>query len=360
MTTAREGREVAGASLVSIITPAYNHQDYIATCIDSVLAQTYGNWEQIIIDDGSTDDTGKIVSQYRDPRIRYERQSNRGPFELAHTYNRALSLAKGELIAILEGDDFWPPDKLATLMPAFREDAVVLAYGERVDVDVTGRRQRRKTGTARRRESLGNLLLRNDPVGSATRYMLLEDGRSLVGPCTAVIRKSALDKIGGFQWVAGLPLTDYPTFLELSMIGKFFYSRQTLGYLRRHQSSVTVNHARIIHEAVSRFARRFVEKNSDKLVLSSSDWDAIEHSWREGKERLHFAEGRVLLLRQSWQEARGHFRIASRSRNAKVRTAAFAGFLLSLAHMNLEPIMKMGGRSGMRPSAIQRSQPELQ
>jgi glycosyltransferase involved in cell wall biosynthesis len=345
--------------LVSIITLTYNHQDYIAACIESVLQQTYQNWEQIIVDDGSTDDTGKIVSRFREPRIRYERQANQGPFELAHTYNRALSLAKGELIAILEGDDFWPADKLAGQVPAFQDDTVVLAYGERADVDAQGRRQRRKTDTARRREGLRDSVLWNDPVGSATRYMLLEDGRSLVGPCTVVLRKSALEKIGGFQYVAGLPLTDYPTFLELSLLGKFSYSLQTFGYLRRHQRSITVNHARTIHEAVSQFAREFVKKNSDRIVLSSSDWDAIEHSWREGEEKLHFAEGRMLLLRQNWHEAREHFRSASRSKNTKVRTAAFAGFLLSLAHMNLEPIMRIGGRSGLGPGAIQPSQPNL-
>lgn len=163
--------------LVSVITPTYNHERFIGPCIDSLLRQTYPAWEQIILDDGSTDKTGEIVAAYRDPRVRYERQENRGPFELARTYNRALALAQGELIAILEGDDLWPPDKLAALVPVFQDEAVVLAHGERVEIDTKGRRQRRKTRTARLRERLSDSILCNTPVHSATRYMLLENGK---------------------------------------------------------------------------------------------------------------------------------------------------------------------------------------
>src|SRR5690349_3366859 len=127
--------KLTSGPLLTIITPTYNHQDYIGQCVESVLRQTYSNWEQIIIDDGSFDNTASIISGFRDSRICLERQENQGPFELARTYNRALSLAKGELIAILEGDDFWPPDKLSALVPAFLDNNIVLAYGAVADVD---------------------------------------------------------------------------------------------------------------------------------------------------------------------------------------------------------------------------------
>jgi len=99
--------------LVSIITPTYNHAEFIGACIESVLAQTYPYWEMIIIDDGSTDDTGEVVARYEDDRIRYIRQPNMGVERLTETYNKALSLARGEYIAILEGDDYWPDYKLS-------------------------------------------------------------------------------------------------------------------------------------------------------------------------------------------------------------------------------------------------------
>lgn len=336
------------ALLVTVITPTYNHERFIGPCIDSVLRQTYQTWEQIIIDDGSTDSTGEIVAAYRDPRIRYERQVNQGPFELAKTYNHALSLAKGELIAILEGDDLWPHDKLATLVPAFQDDAVVLAFGERVDIDTKGRRQRRKTRTARLREHLPHSILFNNPVDTATRYMLLEDGRSLVHPCTVIMRRQALERIGGFQYVPGLPLTDYPTFLELSLTGRFHFTRQTMGYLRRHEHSITVCHARTIHEAVSRFATEFLEKHAGTVILSPAERYRIESSWRAVDDRLHFSEGRMLLLQKSWSSARTHFRLAFNSQSARVRMASLAGWLLSFLHRDMESLMKLGGRSDLR------------
>jgi len=82
--------------------PTYNHERYIRECIDSVLSQTYPDWKQIIIDDGSTDKTPEIISEYRDRRIRYLRQKNVGIFNLSKTYNRALKIAKGELIMLKE------------------------------------------------------------------------------------------------------------------------------------------------------------------------------------------------------------------------------------------------------------------
>jgi len=333
---------------VSIITPTYNHGRFIGACIESVLKQTYSNWEQVVIDDGSTDNTPEIASGFHDPRIRLERQANQGPFELANIYNRALSLAKGELIAILEGDDFWPPNKLAALIPAFVDREVVLAYGEPADVDAGGTEQRTKSHTTRLRKGLSNSVLFNDPVGSATRYMLLAEGRSLIAPSTVIIRRSALEKIGGFQYLVGLPLTDYPTFMELSLIGKFYYSPKTMGYRRRHENSITVGHARTIHEKVSSFTLDFLERYHEKIEIPRSQRQEIEENWREAEDKLHFSEGRSLLLRKKWLQARAHFRAISKSKKLVVRLAACAGFLLSWLHMNIEPLMKLGGRADLR------------
>ena len=78
--------------LVSIITPTYNHEKFIGNCIESVLAQTYPYWEQIIVDDGSNDDTGKIIASYKDKRIKYIKQKNKGIWKLKETYNKALDI----------------------------------------------------------------------------------------------------------------------------------------------------------------------------------------------------------------------------------------------------------------------------
>ncbi len=98
---------------VSVIMPAYNSAKYIGEAIDSVLAQTYPVLEIIVVDDGSTDDTRKIVSQYSIPNtqcIKYIYQENKGP---AAARNKGIKEARGEYIAFLDSDDIWMPEKIA-------------------------------------------------------------------------------------------------------------------------------------------------------------------------------------------------------------------------------------------------------
>lgn len=93
---------------VSVIIPTYNRANLLAEAIDSVLAQSYTDYELIVIDDGSTDDTERVVHSYGD-RVRYYRQINGG---VNNARNHAVRLAKGEYIALLDNDDLWLPFKL--------------------------------------------------------------------------------------------------------------------------------------------------------------------------------------------------------------------------------------------------------
>ena len=115
--------------LVSVITPTYNHGKFISDCIESVLKQSYQNWEMIIIDDGSTDNTFAIAQEYekKDKRIKAFTQNNIGIFRLGETYNLALSKATGKYAAILEGDAIWFPEKLTLQVDAMENnpDAVL-------------------------------------------------------------------------------------------------------------------------------------------------------------------------------------------------------------------------------------------
>ncbi len=117
--------------LISIIIPSYNHEKYIGKCIDSVLQQTYKNLELIIIDDGSTDSSNKIISAYTDQRIVYVKQSNHG----AHSaINRGLVLAKGEYLTILNSDDLYHPQRLERCLQAFQNDQGIDFISTWIDV----------------------------------------------------------------------------------------------------------------------------------------------------------------------------------------------------------------------------------
>lgn len=99
--------------LVSIVIPLYNKQQYVRTAIESVLRQTWQNFEVVVIDDGSKDASADIVATYNDPRIRLIRQENRG---VSRTRNRGIEEAHGELICFLDADDWYDKNFLATIV----------------------------------------------------------------------------------------------------------------------------------------------------------------------------------------------------------------------------------------------------
>lgn len=107
-------------SKVSVIMPAYNVQDYIEESIRSVQEQEYGNWELIVVDDGSTDETVKVVESIRkkDRRIRLLRQENQG---VSFARNRGIREAEGRFIAFLDGDDLWEKDFLSKMLKKQKE-----------------------------------------------------------------------------------------------------------------------------------------------------------------------------------------------------------------------------------------------
>ncbi len=102
--------------MISIVIPSYNHQKYIRRCIESVLSQTFEDWELIIIDDGSIDTSNEIIASYQDKRIQHIIQENAG----AHNaINRGLSLAKGDFLSILNSDDEYHPKRFERCMQIF-------------------------------------------------------------------------------------------------------------------------------------------------------------------------------------------------------------------------------------------------
>lgn len=114
--------------LVSIITPLYNSEKYIAETIESVLAQTYTNWEMIIVDDCSKDNGVRVVEEYqkKDKRIKlYKNEINRG---VSYTRNKAIDLANGKYIAFLDSDDLWKKEKLEKQIKFMEDNNVVLSY----------------------------------------------------------------------------------------------------------------------------------------------------------------------------------------------------------------------------------------
>lgn len=122
------------SELVSIIMPSYNTGRFIKETIDSVLAQSYLNWELIIVDDCSTDNSDEVIKSYlADPRIRYiKNEINSGA---AVSRNRALREAKGKWIAFLDSDDLWEPEKLEKQIAFMQDNGHHFSYTNYIEID---------------------------------------------------------------------------------------------------------------------------------------------------------------------------------------------------------------------------------
>lgn len=217
-----------GKPFVSIITPTFNHEKFIGRCIGSVISQTYQHWEMIIVDDDSNDSTSNIIKQFNDKRIKYIKQERKGIFRLSETYNIALKNSKGDLIAILEGDDFWPKNKLEKQVSVFEDPEVVLSWGKADIVDEFNE----KTGY--RPKTINWLKTKQNRI----MYKYLFFG-NFIPACTVMCSKSKLLEIKGFKQCKEFPYVDHTTWLELGLKGKFYYLDYKLGYWRHHETQIS-------------------------------------------------------------------------------------------------------------------------
>lgn len=119
--------------LVSIITPTYNCGRYITETIECVIAQSYPNWEMIIIDDCSSDNTKEVVSRFNDDRIKYRRLAQNSGASVAR--NTALKMARGRWIAFLDSDDIWLPDKLERQVSFMEQNGYSFSYHKYSEID---------------------------------------------------------------------------------------------------------------------------------------------------------------------------------------------------------------------------------
>ena len=129
-------------NLVSIITPAYNAEKYIKDTIESVIAQTYINWEMIIVDDASVDNTKNIIKSYqeKDKRIKLiSLNTNQG---VANARNTAIENAKGQYIAFLDADDFWEKEKLAEQIKFMQNNKIAFSYHAYKLFDLSNQKQK--------------------------------------------------------------------------------------------------------------------------------------------------------------------------------------------------------------------------
>lgn len=162
---------------VSVVMPVYNVEAYVAEAIDSVLAQTFDDFELVIVDDGGTDNSMAICRGYSDPRIRIISQANRG---LAGARNTGIGASLGEYVALLDSDDRWLPEKLTLhVIHLDNNPSVGVSYSPSRFIDMAGHPMRLKQRPRLEGITAAEIFCRN-PVGNGS---------------APVLRRSALDTV---------------------------------------------------------------------------------------------------------------------------------------------------------------------
>lgn len=266
--------------LISIIMNCYNGQKYLREAIDSVLAQTYQNWEIIFWDNQSTDQSVEIFKSYDDPRLKYF-------YAPAHTLlyearNHAIEKATGEFFAFLDVDDWWYPEKLEMQIPLFDDPEVGFVCSNYWVVQ-----EKRKTRKIFRRKTLPNGWVLN---------ALLTDYP--VGLLTLVIRRTAFDalQIGcdpRFHIIGDIDLV-----VRLAMKWKMACCQEPLAYYRLHGENEGQKQK---PRQVAEYQIWVVELGGNPDILNLSGYKKVV-------DELVYMQGRLCVDQDRKWEARRHLR----------------------------------------------------
>ena len=269
--------------LVSIIIPSYNHGKFVDKALRSVLNQTYQNWEVILIDNQSTDQTNEILSKFKDSRLKFFKIDNNGI--IAKSRNLGIKLSKGEWIAFLDTDDWWTSDKLSTCMDNINNEVDFIYHNLEIKYDKPKFSLKGKKYKGRQLDKpiLINLLVSGILEGNA------------IGNSSVIVRKKIINKVGGISENKDLVASeDYNTWLRIAQItDNFKYLKKKLGYYLIHDFSAQKRNLSIPHkQAVNEFLHLFDYKQKlnfeVKLKYMSGNYNILVKNFSSAKKDFIF------------------------------------------------------------------------
>lgn len=297
-TPAKVGSTDHYSPLVSVVIATYNMGRYVGKAVRSVLEQTYRNLELHVVDDGSTDDTPRVLDEFEsDARFHRYRQENAGQ---AVARNRGLSRCRGDLVAFLDADDMWPEGRLEKQVPHFTDDPELgVVYGQLQGID-----------------SEGNILPPSEsidhsrwPSGWVTER-LFQDNCIPFG--SVLVRRECFDRLGGFDESLRMG-DDWDLWLRFSTRYKFLYLPEVMlkyrwweGQMSRnwkgryeHAERIMDNFVRRFPNALSRaqkargYAFLYLSRARALSYIERQNWSALVDCWRAF--RLAPTLGRVYM-----------------------------------------------------------------
>ncbi|MGK7344542.1 MAG: glycosyltransferase [Candidatus Nitrospinota bacterium M3_3B_026] len=321
----------AAAPKISVIMGVYNGERHLREAVESVLGQTFGDFELIVIDDGSTDSTPRILASFDDPRLKIKRQENAG---LTKTLNRALSMAKGEYVARQDADDVSAPErfeKQAAFLDANPDITLVGSWMTHIDEDG---------------DVIGVTRLPSDPDRIAAALPI--SNQFCHGSIMA--RRSALESAGGYR-EAFTYAQDYDLVLRLSERSRLANIPEALYGHRLALDMISIKH-RGRQSAFAQLAKKLWRQRREGGIDDLQKGAAIEEILPEEREpdRAGFYRDVVYLALRSGNMKKARMALREIIRlepgNARARVHYFLTFLGPVTPLALGAwdALRYGGR----------------
>ncbi len=286
-----------GTPLVSIVIPAYNHESFIGQAIESVLAQTAGDLELIVIDDGSVDRTWQVIQGFQDQRLVRHRQENQDAF---NTLNRGLRLARGRFVAILNSDDLFAPNRLERLLAEQQASGAACLFSDVQPIDAGGR----PITDVGHCWNLWHAKNRQYYLQCGNLYQAFLKGNFMVTTSNLFLTAEAARQVGDFRELRFLHDYDYIFRVMLACPGRVRYlSAEKLVYYRLHGANTLGQGAILAREQDQQVIREYL-----LAALPDGSQDLV----RAGVERLIELEQELNIERNRPAAARGIYRFKTR------------------------------------------------
>lgn len=269
---------------VSIVIPSYNRANFISDTLESIIRQSFKDFEILFIDDGSTDNSPEIVNNFieKDYRVKYFRQANS---ERAVARSYGISLSNSQYLCLVDSDDLWYPNKLerqVELMDANPELVFSYASVNRIDFN-----NKRLPSSPRQHEGYSGWVF----------YKLLQ--RNFIPSVTPMIRTEILKKIGK-QVTEFIPYEDWDFWLRISRKGKFLHIKEPLGDYRIHPQQSVQN---VNPEKIEEVTLKVLDANTNPLKINLDEYlkkSCLDDKQDDFQEQVNKAYSLAYLRSAYW------------------------------------------------------------
>lgn len=285
---------------VSVIIPTYNCSHYLVNAIDSVLAQSFQDFEILVVDDGSFDETPAVMRRYGPP-LRYIRQANGG---VARARNRGIAESRGRYVAFLDADDTWYPYKLERQLAALKAyPGHGVCYSDYIVVD----------------SALIPITDRHESHLPANLESLLTCGNVVGSICTVLAERTLFDEVGGFDPELS-QCADWDMWVRLALRSRYLYIDEPLATYRQHATNMSRSVL-------------LLEKDSHRVLQKGFSMRGLSDRLKT-RERSAFARNYMVL-------AGSYFRAGSYGNFARCAARALLLDLRQAAYLLAYPVRRL-------------------